>query len=137
MKETKIKEFTLKDSIGVGEESLIFRCASPSNPELAIKITQITDQDRALKDLFSEAKILSKMKNVRGFPEIHDCGSAGNMFFLVMDLLGPSLEDFLQFCKGKLSLKTILLLGFQMVRALILAHSRFSLGLAYPYTYTQ
>lgn len=115
MKETKIKEFTLTETIGIGEESLVFRAKSSQNPNLAVKVTPVSERDIAVKDLFSEAKILSQMKNVRGFPKIHDCGIKNNIFFMAMDLLGPSLSDFLTFCSGRFTLQTILLLGFQMV----------------------
>jgi len=34
---------------------------------------------------------------------------------MVMDLLGPSLEDLYKFCGGRFSLKTTLMVGHQMV----------------------
>jgi casein kinase 1 len=50
-----------------------------------------------------------------GVPNIKWFGVEGDYNTLVMDLLGPSLEDLFNFCSRKLSLKSVLMLADQMV----------------------
>jgi len=50
-----------------------------------------------------------------GIPSIKWCGVDGEDNVLVMDLLGPSLEDLFVYCGRKFSLKTVLMLADQMV----------------------
>lgn len=49
-----------------------------------------------------------------GIPSIKWCGTEGDYNVMVMELLGPSLEDLFNFCSRKFTLKTVLLLADQM-----------------------
>lgn len=53
-----------------------------------------------------------------GIPNIKWSGTDGEDNALVIDLLGPSLEDLFMYCSRKFSLKTVLMLADQMVSCL-------------------
>ena len=50
-----------------------------------------------------------------GIPNIHWYGNQGNYNILVIDLLGPSIEDIFNAENRKFSLKTVAMLGDQLV----------------------
>lgn len=58
-----------------------------------------------------------------GIPSIKSYGFSGDYNILVMELLGKSLEDLFQECGCKFSLKTVCMLGIQMVNFFLLVFS--------------
>lgn len=51
-----------------------------------------------------------------GIPNLRWYGIEGEYNVMVIDLLGPSLEDLFNFCSRKLTVKSVLMLADQMVR---------------------
>jgi len=68
---------------------------------------------------------ISKFLNffiIVGFPEIIWFGNEGPFHMMVIDMLGPSLEDLYVFCGRKFSLKTVLLLADQLLQRIEVLH---------------
>uniref|UniRef100_A0A7E4W7U0 non-specific serine/threonine protein kinase n=1 Tax=Panagrellus redivivus TaxID=6233 RepID=A0A7E4W7U0_PANRE len=74
--------------------------------------------------LHIEAKLYKMMNGTVGIPHVKWCGYEGEYNVMVMELLGPSLEDLFNFCSRKFSLKTVLLLADQMLTRIEYIHSR-------------
>ena len=53
--------------------------------------------------------------SLAGIPTIHWFGVEGDYNAMVMDLLGPSLEDLFNYCKRKFTVKTTLMIADQMI----------------------
>ncbi|ROT36696.1 casein kinase I isoform delta [Sodiomyces alkalinus F11] len=59
-----------------------------------------------------------------GIPRIHWFGDEGDFYILILDALGPSLEDLFNYCGRRFSLKTILLIADQALSRIEYVHSK-------------
>ncbi|KAF3441898.1 hypothetical protein FNV43_RR15813 [Rhamnella rubrinervis] len=74
--------------------------------------------------LLYEAKLYNILQGGSGIPGTKWSGIDGEDNVLVIDLLGPSLEDLFVYCGRKFSLKTVLLLADQMITRIEYVHSK-------------
>jgi len=74
--------------------------------------------------LMYEARLLRHLQGVPGVAKVHYCAAEGDYNVMVMDLLGPSLEDLFNICRRQFSLKTVLMIADQMLYRVECLHSK-------------
>ena len=85
-----------------------------SGEEVAIKLESVKAKHPQLE---YESKVYKTLAGGVGVPFVRWFGTECDYNAMVIDLLGPSLEDLFNFCNRKFSLKTVLLLADQLVSA--------------------
>ncbi|KAI5665436.1 hypothetical protein M9H77_15289 [Catharanthus roseus] len=115
-------KFRLGRKIGSGSFGEIYLGTNiQTNEEVAIKLENVKTKH---PQLLYESKLYKILQGGTGIPNVKWFGVEGEYNVLVMDLLGPSLEDLFNFCSRKLSLKTVLMLADQMINRVEFVHSK-------------
>jgi len=98
----------LGSNVNTGEEVAIkLECIQSRHPQLAHEYT-----------------VLRWMQGDVGIPRVYWFGKEGDFNVMVMDILGPSLEDLFNYCCRKFTLKTVLLLADQLLTRIEWIHGR-------------
>lgn len=97
----------------------------PSHLCFALKVAVKFEKHGArCPQLRHEYKVYRELQNAPGFAKVHYFGTQDSYNLMVMDLLGPSLEDQFNKCGRRFSLKTVLMVADQMLERVELMHSR-------------
>ena len=98
-------KYRVGSKIGNGSFGDIFiGVNAQTNEEVAIKLEEVRCSH---PQLLFESKIYRQMQGGPGIPSIHWYGVEGTYNIMILDLLGPSLEDLLSICNKHFSLKTV------------------------------
>ncbi|CAH9097764.1 unnamed protein product [Cuscuta europaea] len=115
-------KFKLGRKIGSGSFGEIYLATHIDT--LEIVAVKIENNKTKHPQLLYEAKLYNVLQGGSGIPHIKWSGVDGDDNALVMDLLGPSLEDLFVYCGRKFSLKTVLMLADQMITRIEYVHSK-------------
>ncbi|XP_044975519.1 casein kinase 1-like protein 3 isoform X2 [Hordeum vulgare subsp. vulgare] len=116
------RKFKLGRKIGSGSFGVIYLATDMDTYEIvAVKIESSNSKH---PQLFYEAKIYNALQGGSGIANVKWCGVDGEENVLIIDLLGPSLEDLFVYCGRKFTLKTVLMLADQMLTRIEFMHSK-------------
>jgi len=114
--------YRLVRKIGSGSFGDIYLAVNVANgDEVAVKLEPMKTRH---PQLLYESKLYKILQGGQGIPHVRWFGQAREYNAMVMDLLGPSLEDLFNFCSRRFTMKTVLMLSDQMIGNIEYIHSK-------------
>ncbi|KAH3666129.1 hypothetical protein OGAPHI_004318 [Ogataea philodendri] len=132
--------YQIAQKIGEGSFGIIFKGHDllRDNQPVAIKFESRKSEAPQLKDEFKAYKILNNAINnyvrdgpendnhhylsIEGIPKVYYFGQEGYYNILIIQLLGPSLEDLFEWCGRRFSIKTVAQVAKQMIERIQFVH---------------
>jgi len=115
---------TTKEFVVGGRYKLIRKIGSGSFGDIYLALNLTNGEEVAVKleatrarhpQLLYESKVYRLLQGGVGIPHVRWFGQEKDYNVLVLDLLGPSLEDLFNFCSRRFTMKTVLMLADQMI----------------------
>ncbi|KAH1227487.1 Casein kinase 1-like protein 6 [Glycine max] len=115
-------KFKLGRKIGSGSFGELYLAVNvQTGEEVAVKLEPVKTRH---PQLHYESKLYMLLQGGTGIPHLKWFGVEGDYNVMVIDLLGPSLEDLFNYCNRKFTLKTVLMLADQLINRVEYMHSR-------------
>eukprot|EP00980_Cylindrotheca_fusiformis_P017390 scaffold5395_cov126-Cylindrotheca_fusiformis.AAC.10 len=116
------KKYRLGRKIGSGSFGDIYLGTNmTTGEEVAIKLESVKTKH---PQLLYESRIYRILHGGLGIPNVRWYGIEGDYNVMVLDLLGPSLEDLFNYCGRRFQLKTVLMLADQLLSRLEYVHTK-------------
>jgi len=113
--------YRLGRRIGSGSYGEVYLGSRPGHEDVAIKLEALSVKRSQLKHEWS---LYNRLAGGPGIPQVYWYGTVDNYNALVMELLGPSLEELFRRCGNMFSAETVRLCAEQMIQRLQHIHSR-------------
>ena len=121
LEQSVVDNYRLEKKIGSGAFGEIYIAKHiTTNEKFAVKLEPVSSKHPQLK---YEEKIYNYLKGGKGIPVVYFYGEVGDYYWMVMELLGRSLEDLFWYWDKKFSFKTVLMLGDQMLQRIEFVHN--------------
>lgn len=118
-------KFEVKKRLGAGCFGEVFLGTNTeTGEEVAIKTEDVQSSAPQLEHEAETLKILRQPTQPQGFVEYHYFGREGPYQCMVMELLGKSLEDYMQKCNNKFTVKTTALVAEQVLQRIEYLHAK-------------
>lgn len=115
-------QYRVRRKIGEGSFGVIFEGIDMlNNKQVAIKFEPRKSDAPQLRDEYRTYKLLV---GCLGIPHVYYFGQEGLHNILVIDLLGPSLEDLFDWCGRRFTTKTVVMLAKQMLTRVQTIHEK-------------
>ncbi|RDI87733.1 ATP-dependent bile acid permease [Venturia inaequalis] len=115
--------YQLQQKLGSGSFGVVYEAIDLiTKRNVAIKLEYAESGSRQLE---IEADIYKELSGRPGIPEVYWFGHDCEFRALVFELLGPNLQDLLNYCRGRFSLKTVLMLADQLIPRLRQIHHKY------------
>jgi serine/threonine protein kinase len=115
-------EYVLRRKIGSGSFGKVYLgYEAYSGKRVAIKVEKRSTRH---PQLYYESKVYKLLRGGQGIPSVYRFAKEGQYNILVMQHLGPNLEDLFNYCGRRFTLKTVLLIAEELISRIEFIHSR-------------
>ncbi|KAF0687308.1 Aste57867_20918 [Aphanomyces stellatus] len=116
------KKFRLGRKVGSGSFGDVYLGTNIETGEsVAIKLESVKSKS---PQLLYESKIYKILNGGLGISNLHWFGVEGEYNVMVIDLMGPSLENLFDYCGRRFQLKTVLMIADQLLSRIEYCHSK-------------